>query len=98
MRRKELVGPIYSSGRIADERVHHFTQGYTAPLSAEQKAEKMRLVKKFFHQQQKGAEVLQQKVVAKAERLQQQFEVMVVDRTPTIHDDMTIYRREIARI
>ena len=78
MCRKELVGPIYSTGRIADERVHHFTQGYTAPLSAEQKAEKMRLVKKFFHQQQKGAEVLQQKVVAKAERLQQQFEVMVV--------------------
>lgn len=76
--RKELVGPIYSTGKIADERVHHFTQGYQAPLSAEQKAEKMRLVKKFFQQQQKATDTFHQKVVAKVEGLkQQQSEVHV---------------------
>ena len=91
--RKELVGPIYSSGRIADERVHHFTQGYQAPLSAEQKAEKMKLVNKFFQQQQKEANTLQQKVVAKAERLQQQYEV----RSHSAHSETRVSREEALR-
>merc|ERR1719222_48080 len=89
--RKELVGPIYSTGKIADERVHHFTQGYQAPMSAEQKAEKMRLIKKHFEKQQKAMGSLHEKVVSKVVSLQQQTEVRS-------HSESRVSREEALRL
>merc|ERR1719180_631929 len=89
--RKELVGPIYSTGKIADERVHHFTQGYQAPMSAEQKAEKMRLIKKHFEKQQKAIGSLHEKVVSKVTSLQQQTEVRS-------HSESRVSREEALRL
>merc|ERR1719370_1323210 len=89
--RRELVGPIYSTGKIADERVHHFTQGYQAPMSAEQKAEKMRLIKKHFEKQQKAIGSLHKKVVSKVTSLQQQTEVRS-------HSESRVSRDEALRL
>ena len=89
--RRELVGPIYSTGKIADERVHHFTQGYQAPMSAEQKAEKMRLIKKHFEKQQKAIGSLHEKVVSKVTSLQQQTEVRS-------HSESRVSREEALRL
>ena len=86
-----MVGPIYSTGKIADERVHHFTQGYQAPMSAEQKAEKMRLIKKHFEKQQKAIGSLHDKVVSKVTSLQQQTEVRS-------HSESRVSREEALRL
>ena len=85
------MGPIYSTGKIADERVHNFTQGYQAPLSAEQKAEKLRLIKKHFEKQQKAIGSLHEKVVSKVSSLQQQTEVRS-------HSESRVSREEALRL
>merc|ERR1712002_763599 len=72
---KTMVGPIYSAGKIADERKHHFTDGYVAPLTREKREEQVKLVKKYFQREKQVTDRLQDKIVAKAEKLQKQYEV-----------------------
>merc|ERR1711915_782503 len=67
---KKLVGPIYSAGKSIDQRKHHFTEGYTAPISREKREEQLKLVNKYFQREKKSTENLKQKIIDKAEKLQ----------------------------
>ena len=75
---KKLVGPIYSSGSLVDERKHHFTDGYVAPISREKREEQVKLVNKYFNKEKKTTDNLQKKIIDKAEKLQNSFSQEVV--------------------
>merc|ERR1719431_769932 len=66
---KKLHGPIYSSGKLVDERKHNFNQGYTAPLTREKREEQVKLVNKYFMKEKKATDDLRQKVIDKVENL-----------------------------
>merc|ERR1712123_338254 len=91
---KTMVGPIYSSGKIADERIHHFTDGYVAPLTREKREEQVKLVTKYFQREKKVTDRLQDKIVAKAEKLQKQYEVRSHSETRA---DTRVTREEALR-
>jgi hypothetical protein len=77
---KVMVGPIYSSGKIADERKHHFNGGYVAPMSREKREEQVRLVKKFFQKEKLSIENLASKILEKAQILQEKADPIHISR------------------
>jgi hypothetical protein len=77
---KVMVGPIYSSGKIADERKHHFTSGYEAPISREKREEQVRLVKKYFLREKNQVDNLALKILGKAEQLQEKADPRNISR------------------
>merc|ERR1711915_786001 len=55
---------------MGDQRKHHFTEGYTAPISREKREAQLKLVNKYFQREKKSTENLKQKIIDKAEKLQ----------------------------
>merc|ERR1712110_1279866 len=92
---KTMVGPIYSSGKIEDNRKHNFTQGYEAPMTRERKAEQMKLVQKYFLGEKQSTDMLQQKIVDKAENLRRQYSQRSRSETRT---DTKISREEALKL
>merc|ERR1711915_405101 len=70
---KQMVGPIYSTGKIKDERKHNFTDGYVAPISREKREEQVKLVKKYFQREKKSTDNLKQKIIDKTEKLSETY-------------------------
>merc|ERR1711962_296996 len=70
---KQMVGPVYSSGKIKDERKHHFTDGYVAPISRERREEQVKLVTKYFQKEKKVTDTLKQKIIDKTEKLSESY-------------------------
>jgi hypothetical protein len=68
-----MVGPVYKAGKV-DHTKHHFTDGYKAPLTREKREEQIKLVGKFFKKEKDTVDKLQQKIVDKAEHLQQSYQ------------------------
>ena len=77
---KVMVGPIYSSGKIIDERKHNFICGYIAPISREKREEQVKLVKKFFQKEKNIIDNLTSKILGKAEQLQEKVEPKYISR------------------
>merc|ERR1712227_986488 len=71
---KTIVGPIYSSGKIEEQRKHNFTRGYVEPMTRERRQEQQKLVQKYFQREKQTTDSLQQKIVDKAENLKKQYE------------------------
>jgi len=71
---KTMVGPIYSSGNLVDQRKHNFTEGYSAPVTRERRQEQVKLVEKYFLKEKQTTDHLRQKIVDKAEILKRQYE------------------------
>ena len=70
---KTMVGPIYSSGKLEENRKHNFSVSYAAPMSKERKIEQMKLVEKYFKREKQATDMLQTKILDKAENLRQQY-------------------------
>merc|ERR1711994_180257 len=66
---KQMVGPVYSTGKIADEKKHHFTDGYVAPMTRERREEQVKLVTKYFQKEKSVTDNLKKKIIDKAEAL-----------------------------
>merc|ERR1712045_979590 len=92
---KTMIGPIYSSGKIEDNRKHGYTQGYSAPLTRERKEEQVKLVQKYFQREKQATDFLQKKIVDKAESLRKQYAPRAKSESRT---DSKISREEALKL
>merc|ERR1712045_982345 len=92
---KTMIGPIYSSGKIEDNRKHNYTQGYSAPLTRERKEEQVKLVQKYFQREKQATDFLQKKIVDKAESLRKQYAPRAKSESRT---DSKISREEALKL